>query len=130
MGHEASDASATAPWRILLVDDSRDDAELAEFALRKGGLQAECHRVATAAALDEALRRFAPQAVVSDLNLPGFSGLDALERVRAHDPRLPFVFVTGSLMLDEEAPPSADGLLLKDRLDDLPGLLGPLLRRA
>ena len=116
-----------AAWRVLLVDDSRDDAELAEFALDKAGLAADCRRVATAAALGEALRTFSPQVVVSDLNLPGFSGAEALAQVRAHDPALPFVFLTGSLMPGDEDPPRADGMLLKDDLDALPALLRTLL---
>jgi len=132
MGAQANaDAAPTqAAWRVLLVDDSRDDAELAEFALRKGGLPVECRRVSNAAGLDAALHAFAPQAVVSDVNLPGFSGAEALQRVRAHDPGLPFVFLTGAPMAPGDGPPAADGLLLKDDLDALPGLLRRLLPGA
>ena len=90
------DASRGA-WRVLLVDDSADDAELAEYALRKGRLEVECRRACTAAGVTQALREFAPQVVVSDLNLPGFSGAEALALTRAHDPDLPFVFLTGGL---------------------------------
>ena len=122
------DTAAPAAWRVLLVDDSRDDAELAQFALDKGGFRAECRRVATAAALGDALLAFAPQAVVSDVNLPGFSGAEALAQVRAHDPALPFVFLTGALMSPDGSPPTADGLLLKHDLDGLPALLRRLLR--
>ena len=114
-------------WRVLLVDDSPDDAELAEYALRKGRLEVECLRAWTAAGVAQALREFAPQAVVSDLNLPGFSGAEALAQVRAHDPGLPFVFLTGG-MAPHDVPPAADGLLLKDDLDALPALLLRLLR--
>ena len=127
------DALVPAPgqeaWRVLLVDDSRDDAELAEFALRKGGLAVECRRVSTASALREALSTFAPQVVVSDVNLPGFSGIEALALVRTRAPVLPFVFLTGALMPGEDGPPPADGLLLKDDLDALPALLRTLLER-
>lgn len=113
-------------WRVLLVDDSVDDAELAEYALRKGGLVVECRRACTAAGVEQALREFAPQVVVSDVNLPGFSGAEALAAVRAHDPALPFVFLTGG-MAPDDTPPPADGLLLKDDLDALPALLRRLL---
>jgi len=123
----ADGAPARDAWRVLLVDDSRDDAELAEFALRKGGLAVECRRVSTADGLRAALGAFAPQAVVSDVNLPGFSGAEALALVRAHDPSLPFVFLTGAPMAPGDEPPAAGGLLLKDDLDALPGLLRQLL---
>ena len=120
------DASRGA-WRVLLVDDSADDAELAEYALRKGRLEVECRRACTAAGGAQALREFAPQVVVSDLNLPGFSGAEALALTRAHDPDLPFVFLTGGLA-PHDAPPAADGLLLKDDLDALPALVRRLLQ--
>jgi CheY-like chemotaxis protein len=113
-------------WRVLLVDDSPDDAELAEYALRKAGLRVECRRACTAAGVEQALREFAPQVVVSDVNLPGYSGAEAFALARAHDPALPFVFVTGGTA-PGDSPPPADGLLLKDDLDALPGLLHGLL---
>ena len=123
------DNAGDGPWRVLLVDDSADDAELAEFALRKGGLAVHCRRACNAAGLAEALAEFRPQVVVSDLNLPGYSGVEALAQVRAHDPSLPFVFMTGALA-PHDAPPEAEGLLLKDELDTLPALLRRLLEAA
>ena len=123
------EAGPGTTWRVLLVEDSADDAELTEYALRKGGLRVECRRAYTAAAVEQALREFAPQVVVSDVNLPGFSGIEALAAARAHDPALPFVFLTGG-MAPHETPPDADGLLLKDDLDALPALLGRLLTLA
>lgn len=123
-------ASAGSPerpaWRVLLVDDSADDAELAEFALRKAGLPVQCRRACTADGLARALVEFRPQVVVSDLNLPGYSGVEALAQVRAHDPAVPFVFLTGGTA-PHEAPPPAEGLLLKDDLDALPVMLRKVL---
>jgi len=122
----ADAGSDPVAWRVLLVDDSQDDAELAEFALRKAGLAVECRRASTAAGVEQALRAFAPQVVVSDVNLPGFSGAEALALTRAFDPSLPFVFLTGGTA-PNDAPPPAEGLLLKDNLDALPALLQRLL---
>lgn len=123
----ATQPAGAKPWRVLLVDDSRDDAELAELALRDAGLDVHCIRVYSAAGVHEALAGFAPQVVLSDVNIPGFSGTEALAMVRAHDPALPFVFLTGSLYSPDSQPPPADGLLLKDDLVQLPGLLRRLL---
>jgi DNA-binding NtrC family response regulator len=116
------------PWRVLLVDDCADDAELAELALVDGGLAVRCRRVDSAGTLADALHSFAPQVVVCDLNLAGFCGERALEMVRAHDPGLPFVILTGAVPASAPLPP-ADGLLLKDAMDELPGLLHGLLAR-
>lgn len=122
------DAATPAPWRVLIVDDSRDDAELAELALRDAGLPVECRRVCTAKALREALASFAPLLVLSDVNIPGFSGEEALLEVRAHDPALPFVFLTGSLLAPGATPPRTEGLLLKDDMGaHLPALVRRLL---
>ena len=117
------------PYRVLLIEDSRDDAELIEIALHEAGLTVECRRAWSAAAVAEALAAFAPQLVLSDLNLPGFSGEDALKLVRAHDPRLPFVLLTGipAIALPEPLP-GTDGLLSKDDLQQLPDLVRQLLR--
>lgn len=120
-------ATGTQPWRVLLVDDSRDDAELAELALRDGGLDVACRRVYSADGVRDALANFAPQIVLSDVNIPGFSGAEALALVRAHDAALPFVFLTGSLYSPDAELPPADGLLLKDDLARLPALLRRLL---
>ena len=117
-----------APWRVLLVEDSRDDAELIEIALREAGLAVECRRAWSAKAVAEALAAFAPQLVLSDLNLPGFSGEDALALVRAHDPRLPFVLLTGSpAEILPEPLPGVGGVLSKDDLQALPALARRLL---
>ena len=69
---------AATPWRVLLVEDSRDDAELIEISLREAGLEVECLQAWSITAVQEALREFAPQLVLSDLNLPGFSAEEAL----------------------------------------------------
>jgi CheY-like chemotaxis protein len=114
------------PLRVLVVDDSADDAELMRFALEDGGLAVECRRVFTELDLREALEGFAASVVLSDLNIPGFSGERALEVVRESAPHLPFVFVTG-WMGEHPAPRHADALVLKDQLDTLPALLGRLL---
>ena len=75
------------------------------------------------------LRDAAPQLVLSDLNLPGFCAEEALQMVRAHDPRLPFVLLTGTPAIALPEPlPGTDGLLSKDDLQQLPDLVRQLLR--
>lgn len=118
-------AQEGAPHRILLIDDSRDDAELAEIALRDAGLAIESMRVWSREDLARALAEFRPQLVLSDLNLPGFSGEEALAQVRARAPDLPFVFLTGAEPENTANVPAADGLVSKDD----PASLAPLVRR-
>ena len=99
--------------RVLIIDDSRDDAELAEFALRDGGLCVECRSVFREDALDAALRDFEPRLVLCDLNLPGWSGPDAMAAVRRRVPGACFVFLTGATHGAEDLS-GADAVLLKD----------------
>lgn len=115
-----------APLRVVVIEDSADDAELLRFALEDGGLRVECLRVFTEPALREALAGFSANVVLSDLNIPGFSGERALEVVRETAPGLPFVFVTG-WEGESAALEGADARVLKESLDTLPALLGRLL---
>ena len=77
-GSHGSDAH---PIRILLVEDSREDAELALAELAEDALAHEARVVDDETAYLAALRDFAPDIVLSDLSLPGFSGQRALERI-------------------------------------------------
>ncbi|MBJ6982199.1 response regulator [Luteimonas sp. MC1572] len=115
-----------AAIRVLIVDDSNDDAELTELALREAGIQVECRRLYREDALREALAGFDPHLVVCDVNLPGYSGREAHALVLAHAPGARFVFMTGALAGDETLP-VADGVLLKDDLARLPALVRQLL---
>jgi two-component system phosphate regulon response regulator PhoB len=75
--------SAAAGARVLVVDDEPDIVALVAYHLAKAG-----YRVSTAATGDEAVRAAReerPALVVLDLMLPGISGFDVLEKLRAHD---------------------------------------------
>ena len=109
------------PLRVLVVDDSRDDAELTEFALREAGLDVECRSAFREDTLPAALQGFEPQLVVCDLNMPGWSGAEAVAWLRARIPGARFVFVTGALQGDEDLS-SADAVVLKDDLRQLVAL--------
>ncbi|MGY1458647.1 MULTISPECIES: response regulator [unclassified Luteimonas] len=100
--------------RVLIIDDSRDDAELTEFALREAGLVVDCRNLCREDALAAALDGFEPQLVLCDLNLPGWSGPEAMAAVRSRAPWARFVFVTGALPFDRKLPD--DDVVLKDDL--------------
>ena len=124
----AVDPPGYAPrWRVLIVDDSDDDAELVDIALHDQALPVETRRARNETAMREALRDFGPQLVLCDVNIPGFACEQALALVRAQRPGACFVFLTGALH-ESSPPPAADGLLLKDHLDQLPALVRKLLQ--
>src|SRR3546814_18444161 len=78
---------AAARWRVLLVDDSADDADLAMIELRHAGIDAECVRVDSEAALLSALDGPAPRPGLSDVNMHGFYCPPRLAIVRQRAPR-------------------------------------------
>lgn len=85
------------PLRILLVEDSPDDAEILIWQLRKSGIEAEWERVDTAEALHCALDDKSWDLIISDYIMPGFSGLAALEILHDKGIDLPFIVVSGKM---------------------------------
>jgi signal transduction histidine kinase len=85
------------PIRVLHVEDDESDTELLEAQLQEADLAIELLRADDEAAVAEAMRRFKPDIVLSDLSMPGFSGYRALELVREHSRYVPFIFVSGTM---------------------------------
>ena len=86
-------AGAMRDITILLVDDNEGQRKVAEFWLSE-----EKYRVTTAANGDTALRlasgnRF--DLVISDIKMPGLSGIDLLIHLREHSPQTPVILITG-----------------------------------
>jgi signal transduction histidine kinase/DNA-binding response OmpR family regulator len=85
------------PLRILLFEDSEDDAQLLLHELQRGGYQPYCHRVDTPEAAQEALRSGDWSLIVSDYSMPRFSAPEALEILRRSGRDIPFIVVSGTI---------------------------------
>jgi two-component system cell cycle sensor histidine kinase/response regulator CckA len=83
--------------RVLLVEDSEDDAELVVLALQRGGYDVSFERVQTAEAMSAALARQAWDAVVSDYSMPAFDGPHAFRTLRERGLDIPFIIVSGTV---------------------------------
>jgi two-component system, cell cycle sensor histidine kinase and response regulator CckA len=83
----------TIPLRVLLIEDSDDDAELVARELTRSGYVVTKARVETAHALAAALEKERWDLAIADFSMPQFSGTAALKIVRQFDPDMPFVFV-------------------------------------
>jgi two-component system, cell cycle sensor histidine kinase and response regulator CckA len=90
-------SGSEAPLRLLVVEDSADDAELVKRQLVGVAQELEVTRVDTPAAFRAALDLHRWDAVISDFSLTGFSGLAALEYLRARDRDTPFIIVSGTM---------------------------------
>src|SRR5713101_3260460 len=87
----------TASLRLLLIEDVEDDALLIVRLLQRAGYDPIYERVDTAAAVSAALDRGPWDIVISDFNMPRFSGTAALQLLRARDPDTPLIFVSGEM---------------------------------
>jgi diguanylate cyclase (GGDEF)-like protein/PAS domain S-box-containing protein len=115
--------------RILMLEDTPTDAELAEHELRKAGIVFTSMRVETQDAFVQALDEFRPDIVLSDYKLPDFSGMAALEIIQRDHPEVPVIIVTGALSdvkAVELIQAGAMDYVLKDRL----ARLAPAVQRA
>jgi diguanylate cyclase (GGDEF)-like protein/PAS domain S-box-containing protein len=83
--------------KVLLVEDSVEDAEILLREMRIKGLNVEARRVQTSPAFEEALADFNPDLILSDYSLPGFDGPEALQITQLRRPDTPFIFVSGTI---------------------------------
>jgi two-component system cell cycle sensor histidine kinase/response regulator CckA len=116
------------PLRVLIVEDSANDARLMLFELSRGEFAPDWKRVETADEMRAALAEGAWDVVLSDFCLPRFSAAEALDICRKADPDLPFIVVSGVINEERAAElmrAGASDFLMKDRL----GRLGPAVER-
>ena len=77
---------------VWIIDDDRSIRWVLEKALTKEGL--EFASFASADEARQALAQGAPQMVISDIRMPGSSGLDLLQHLRGRYPGLPVIIMT------------------------------------
>ena len=110
------------PLRVLLLEDDPDHARLWLLALEKGGYSVKGDIVATRAEFSHCLDTAEYDIVLSDYQLPGWTGLKALELVKERGLEIPFVLVTGEASEKtalEVIDRGADDYLFKDDLNRL-----------
>src|SRR5215204_3665798 len=120
-------APLTGTLRVLLVEDSENDAMLLLRELRRGGYEPLSQRVCTPEDMEKALRsveaRNEPfQVVISDYYLPRFRAPHALRLLRELGYDVPFIVVSGKI--GEDAPveimkAGANDYLTKEKMSRL-----------
>jgi len=78
--------------RVWLVDDDASIRWVLERALRNGGMAPRAFEAAEPAL--DALRRESPDVLITDIRMPGQSGLDLLKKIRDARPALPVIVMT------------------------------------
>jgi hypothetical protein len=110
------------PVRVLIIDDSDDDALLIATHLKRRGMDVAYERAETIQAVSETLAARPPDIVICDYNLPAFSAQEALRVLRDSGLDIPFILVSGAVGEETAAAlmkAGAHDFILKDRLSRL-----------
>lgn len=110
------------PLRVLHVEDSEQDVELALLHLRRGGYEAVATRVETADSMRAALTSGPWDIVLSDCSMPRFGAEDALALLREKALEIPFIIVSGTIAEETAAAAMRAGAHDFIRKDKLAGL--------
>jgi response regulator RpfG family c-di-GMP phosphodiesterase/putative methionine-R-sulfoxide reductase with GAF domain len=85
------------PIKLLLVEDSDDDAQLILRELQRGGYEVEFERVETAEEMRSALTQQSWDLIISDYSLPQFNAPAALATLQDMKIDLPFIITSGTI---------------------------------
>ena len=121
-----------SPIKVLTVDDERSLTELLSMAMRYEGW--EVTTAGSGLAAVRAAREVRPDAIVLDMMLPDFDGLEVMRRIRAEQPDVPVIFLTARDALDDRIgglTAGGDDYVTKPfSLEELIARLRALLRRS
>src|SRR5687768_10704181 len=87
----------TKKLKILMLEDSRDDAGLIERTLRKDQIDFVTERVDTREDFNHSLQNFQPDVILSDHGMPTFNSIEALKICMKERRFAPFILVTGTV---------------------------------
>lgn len=84
--------------RVLIIEDSEDDAELLVIALENGGYQVTYQRVETKTDMQAALSSSQPWDIaLADYSMPQFNAIAALEVLKEWELDLPCIIISGKI---------------------------------
>ncbi|WP_454227042.1 response regulator transcription factor [Propioniciclava flava] len=120
------------PLRILTVNDEASLTDLLGMALRYEGWEVTAADTGLSAV--QAARDVRPDAIVLDMMLPDFDGLEVMRRIRTEQPRVPVIFLTARDAVDDRVhglTAGGDDYVTKPfSLEELVARLRGLLRRS
>lgn len=125
--HRIPQSSMNEDLKILLLEDSEDDAELIQSKIRQAGIKFTSLVVDTKVDYIRAINEFDPDLILSDHSLLQFNSSEALKIYKQHlkttKRSQPFILVTGAVSEEfavQCIKDGADDYILKDRLQRLP----------
>ncbi len=121
------------PLRVLIVEDSEDDALLVIRELERGGYETTFERVETAEDMTAALEKQVWDVIIQDYSLPHFNALGALKLLQQSGLDLPIIIISGAIGEDvavETMKLGAHDYLMKGNLTRLVQAIERELREA
>ncbi|MEP7164651.1 MAG: ATP-binding protein [Ferruginibacter sp.] len=118
--------------KILMLEDSEEDAEIVQRLLKKERPEAVFTVAMSKDKFLQCLDEFGPDLILADNSMPQFSSSDALEIVRNRALLIPFILITGTVSEEFAAriiKQGADDYFLKDRLTRLPAAIDTALKQ-
>ncbi len=121
------------PLRVLILEGRASDADLIEFELQEAGIAFTSQRVEKEKDYLRALQEFSPDLILSDYDLPQYTGSLALVAAKELRPEIPFILVTGAItesngLCHEIIEQGARECVLKNHLERLAPAVRKVLR--
>ena len=119
--------------RLLIIEDSEDDAELLVRKVTKSGYKIKYTRVESEKEMKSALQQEVWDLIISDYSLPNFTGLSAINLINQLNIDIPFIIVSGAIGEDiavEAMKAGAHDYIMKDNLARLSPAIERELREA
>ncbi|MEP7108981.1 MAG: PAS domain S-box protein [Ferruginibacter sp.] len=123
--------------KILLLEDSEDDADLIQSELKHGAINFTSLVVDTKTDFINGIRDFKPDLVLSDHAMPQFNSVEALkiykDQLKIQKHNAPFILITGTVSEDfavQCIKEGADDYILKDHLHRLPTAIENALEKC
>jgi len=118
--------------RILILEDSEDDADLLIRFLKKENIKFNHQRVYTEIEFISKISNYSFDLIISDHSMPQFSGMDAFRIMRSQKLNIPYIIVTGTVsekILLEYSREGIDDYIFKENLLRLPNAIEHILSK-
>lgn len=116
------ESNAGRIFHVMILEDSATDADLMEYELEEAGLRFAARRAMTEDEFLRGLDEDCPDVILSDYDMPRYTGALALAEAKKRYPEVPFILVTGALDKDQAGDllvRGADGYVSKHQLGRL-----------
>ena len=130
---DSREAPLLRPLHLLLVEDSRDDAELLLRQLRRSGLEVECDWVDSLEEFSARLVERRWDVILSDFHLSGFGAMEVISALEGSGLDVPLIIISGTIGEEaavEALKAGASDFVVKGRLARLVPAIERELREA